>query len=133
MLVLAAVWWTWTGYSWLTSTADVDEGGVRLAMLASTATMFGIALAVPGAFAADAVFFGVAYLLVRVLHIVLYAIVGRGDPDLIGALRRVVPTELGGACLLLLAGFVAGNARIAIWVVALAVDYLGPFVIDLHG
>jgi hypothetical protein len=32
--------------------------------------------------------FGVAYLLVRLLHIALYAIVGRDDPDLTGALRR---------------------------------------------
>src|SRR3954453_8356336 len=49
-LVLAAVWWAWTGYAWLTSTLDVDEGGVRLAMLAATITMLGVALAVPGAF-----------------------------------------------------------------------------------
>src|SRR5690349_5285286 len=49
MLVLAAVWWAWAGYAWLTSALDVDEGGVRLAMLASTGVMLGVALAVPGA------------------------------------------------------------------------------------
>src|SRR4051794_666018 len=27
MLVLAAIWWAWTAYAWLTSTIDVDEGG----------------------------------------------------------------------------------------------------------
>jgi hypothetical protein len=27
-LALAAVWWAWTGYAWLTSTLNVDEGGV---------------------------------------------------------------------------------------------------------
>ena len=37
MLVLAAVWWAWTTYAWLTSAADVDEGGIRLAMLAAMA------------------------------------------------------------------------------------------------
>jgi low temperature requirement protein LtrA len=37
MLVLAALWWAWNGYAWLTSATDVDEGGVRLTMLASTA------------------------------------------------------------------------------------------------
>jgi low temperature requirement protein LtrA len=58
VLVLAAVWWAWTGYAWLTSTLDVDEGVVRLVMLASMAAMLGVALAVPGAFGDDAVLFG---------------------------------------------------------------------------
>src|SRR5581483_12109853 len=47
LLVLAAVWWAWSGYAWLTSTMDVDEGGIRLAMLAAMAAMLGVALAVP--------------------------------------------------------------------------------------
>ena len=53
MLVLVALWWAWTGYAWLTSTLDVDEGGVRLAMLTSTLAMLLVALAVPGAFGDD--------------------------------------------------------------------------------
>jgi low temperature requirement protein LtrA len=91
MLVLAALWWAWTGYAWLTSAMDVDEGGVRLAMLASMGAMLVVALAVPGAFGDDAVLFGVAYLLVRLLHLVLSAIVGRDDPDRRGALLRFAP------------------------------------------
>ena len=71
MLALAALWWTWEVYAWLTSAMDVDEGGVRLTVLASMGAMFGVALAVPGAFGDDAVLFGCTYLLVRVLHLVL--------------------------------------------------------------
>jgi low temperature requirement protein LtrA len=133
MLVLAALWWAWAGYAWFTSTLDVDEGGVRLAMLASMATMIIVALAVPGAFGDDAVLFGVAYFVVRALHLVLYAIVSRDDPDLRSALLRIVPTELLGASLLVVAGFLEGDGRIALWVVALAVDYLGPAFTDLQG
>jgi low temperature requirement protein LtrA len=131
MLVLAAVWWAWSAYAWLTSTMDVDEGGVRLAMLASMGVMLGVALAVPGAFGADAVFFGAAYLLVRILHVVLSAIIGRDDPDRRGALFRFAPTAILGASLLVLAGFLEGDTRIAVWVVALAIDYLGPVVIGM--
>jgi low temperature requirement protein LtrA len=133
MLVLAALWWAWSGYAWLTSTMDVDEGGVRLAMLASMGAMLLVALAVPGAFGDDAVLFGVVYLLVRVLHLVLYAIVSRDDPDLRTALLRIVPTELLGASLLVLAGFLEGDTRIGVWVVALAIDYFGPAVRGLRG
>ena len=131
MLVLAALWWAWNVYTWLTSAMDVDEGGVRLAMLTSMGAVLICALAVPGAFGGDAVLFGVAYLLVRVLHLVLSAIVARDDPDRRGALLRFAPTALFGASLLVLAGFLEGNERIAVWVVALAVDYFGPEVIGV--
>jgi low temperature requirement protein LtrA len=131
MLVLAALWWAWAVYAWLTSAMDVDEGGVRLAMLASMGAMFGVALAVPGAFGDDAVLFGVAYLVVRLLHLVLSAIVTRDDPDRRGALLRFAPTAILGASLLLLAGFLDGDERIAVWVVALAIDYLGPVAIGV--
>ncbi len=133
MLVLAALWWAWSTYAWLTSATDVDEGGVRLVMLASIGAMFGVALAVPGAFGDDAVLFGVAYLLVRVLHLVLSATVVRDDAARRDALLRFTPTALFGASLLVLAGFLDGDWRIAVWVVALAIDYLGPVVIGVGG
>jgi low temperature requirement protein LtrA len=129
MLVLTALWWAWTAYAWLTSTMDVDEGGVRLAMLASMGAMLFAALAAPGAFTHDAVLFGVSYLLVRILHVVLYAIAGRDDPDLLGAVLRFAPTAILGASLIVVAGFLHGDDRIAVWIVALAIDYLGPAII----
>jgi low temperature requirement protein LtrA len=131
--VLAAIWWAWGVYAWLTSAMDVDEGGVRLAMLASMGAMFGVALAVPGAFGDDAVLFGAAYFLVRLLHLVLSTLVVRNDPNRRGALLRFAPTALIGASLLVLAGFLEGDVRIAVWLVALAVDYLGPSVIGVGG
>jgi low temperature requirement protein LtrA len=133
MLILAALWWAWTAYAWLTSTMDVDEGGIRLVMLGSMAAMFGVALAVPGAFGDDALLFGVAYFVVRLLHLVLSAIVGRDDPDRRGAILRYAPTALLGASLLVLAGFLEGDVRIAVWLVALAIDYLGPVVVGVGG
>jgi low temperature requirement protein LtrA len=110
---------------------DVDEGGVRLAMLAAMGAMFGVALAVPGAFGDDAVLFGVAYLLVRLLHLVLSAIVARDDPDRRDALLRFAPTAIAGPSLIVLAGVLDGRARIVVWLVALAIDYLGPVVIGV--
>src|SRR5918998_5041685 len=131
MLVLAGLWWAWAVYAWLTSAMDVDEGGVRLAMLASMGAMLVVALAVPGAFGDDAVVFGAAYLLVRLLHLVLSAIVARDDPDRRGALLRFAPTAIFGALLLVLAGFLEGDKRIAVWAIALAIDYLGSVVIGV--
>jgi low temperature requirement protein LtrA len=131
LLVLAAIWWAWTDYAWLTSTIDVDEGSVRLVMLTSMAMLLGVALAVPTAFDKDALVFGISFLAVRVLHVVLYARVGRDDPDLRRSLLRVAPAELVGASLLAAAAFVGGDVRVGVWVLALAIDYLGPTVLGL--
>src|SRR5947199_8585546 len=49
MLVLAALWWAWSAYASLSTAMDVDEGGVRLGVLASPAAMLVVALAAPEA------------------------------------------------------------------------------------
>ncbi len=128
MLVLAALWWAWTGYAWLTNTLEPEEGQVRAGMFGAMAAMLVVALAVPEAFESDAVLFGVAYLIVRLLHILLYAIAGKRDPDLLGAVLRFTPSATLAPAIILAAGFVDGRAQAALWAVALAVDYLGALI-----
>ena len=128
LLVLAALWWAWSGYSWLTNTLEPEEGPVRAGMFAAMAAMLVVALAVPEAFDADGVLFGVAYLIVRLLHLQLYAIAGKRDPDLLGAVVRFTPSATLAPLIILAAGFVDGPAQAALWIVALAVDYLGALV-----
>jgi low temperature requirement protein LtrA len=131
MLVLAAVWWAWNAFAWLTSAENIDEGGVRLAILGTTALMLGVALAVPRAFARDAILFAVAYFLVRAMHVVLSLIVRREDSESREALLRFIPTALIGASILVIAAFVGGDLRIALWIIALLIDYSGPAVIGM--
>jgi low temperature requirement protein LtrA len=128
LLVLAAIWWAWTGYAWLTNALEPEEGQVRAGMFGAMAAMLVVALAVPGAFGADAVLFGVAYLLVRLLNLVLYAIAGRRDPDLLRALIGFAPAATIGPVCILLAGFVDGGAQTALWAVGLAVLYGGALI-----
>src|SRR5919204_1543311 len=79
LLLLGALWWAWSAYAWLTNNLDPEEGAVRLAMFAAIAAMLVVSLATPNAFARDGVIFGVAYLIVRGLHVVLFGIASRGD------------------------------------------------------
>jgi low temperature requirement protein LtrA len=132
MLILAALWWTWGAYAWLTNEIDPDEGSARLAMFAAMAAMFVAALAVPHAFDSDAVLFGLAYFAVRVLHIVLFA---EATPH-VGvreATFRLARTAIPGPALLIVAGFADGWTEIALWLTALAIDYLGPYVFGVRG
>jgi low temperature requirement protein LtrA len=123
LLVLAAIWWAWTGYAWLTNALEPEEGQVRAGMFGAMAAMLVVALAVPGAFGADEVLFGVAYLLVLLLNLVLDAIAAKRDPDLRRALMGFAPMATIGAVGILVAGFVDGGAQTALWVVGLAVLY----------
>ena len=128
LLVLAAIWWAWTGYAWLTNALEPEEGRVRAGMFGAMAAMLVVALAVPGAFGADAVLFGVAYLFVLLLNLVLDAIAAKRDPDLRRALMGFAPMATIGAVFILVAGFVDGGAQTALWVVGLAVLYGGALI-----
>jgi low temperature requirement protein LtrA len=125
MFVLAALWWAWAAYAWLTNTIDPDEGAARLAVFGAMAAMLIVGLAAPGAFDDDALLFGVAYLAVRVLHIVLYALAA-DDEDIRGAVMRLAPTSIVAPGLILGAAALDGTAQGIVWLVALAVDYSGP-------
>jgi low temperature requirement protein LtrA len=124
VLVLAALWWAWSAYAWLTNIVDPEEGVVGAALLVALIAMFVAALVVPGVFDDEGVLFGAAFLVVCVMHAALYVLAGRGNRDLLGAVLRLVPWSLGGATLILVAGFTDG-ARTWLWLAALVCTYVG--------
>ena len=132
MLILAALWWAWGAYAWLTNEIDPNEDSARIAMFGSMAAMFVAALAVPHAFDTDAVLFGLAYFAVRVLHIVLFA---EATPhlDVRQASFRLARTAIPGPALLIVAGFLDGWVEIAVWLAALTIDYSGPYIFGVRG
>ena len=132
VLVLAALWWAWTAYAWLMNTVDPEEGVVGAALLVALIAMFVAALVVPNVFDDDGVLFGVCFLMVCAMHLALYALAGRGNPDLLGAVLRLAPWTLLGATLILLAGFMAG-ARTWLWLAALASTYVGAALSGTRG
>jgi low temperature requirement protein LtrA len=133
LLILAALWWAWAAYAWLTNTVDPDEGAVWGAMLVAMAAMFVAALAVPEAFGSHGVVFGVAFLIVNIMWLTLYALGARGDRDLLAAILRSVPSALAGATLIIVAGFVHGALRPVLWLAALAVGLFGPLLAGVSG
>src|SRR5439155_20466715 len=62
LLILAALWWAWAAFAWLTNTVDPDVGAVWGTMLVAIAAMCVAALAVPDTFGRQGVGFGVAFL-----------------------------------------------------------------------
>jgi low temperature requirement protein LtrA len=133
LLILTALWWAWAAYAWLTNTIDPEVGAVWGAMLVATGAMFVAALAVPDAFGRHGVVFGVAFLIVNVMHLALYALAARGDRDLLAAILRNAPLPLAGAALIIAAGFAHGALQPMLWLAALAVGLFGPLLGGLSG
>jgi low temperature requirement protein LtrA len=131
--LLAALWFAWTGYAWLGNTAGSDEGPIRVVLLVVMAPLLVASLAVPHAFTSDALVFGVAYFLVRALHIVAYSVLARGDPELGAAVVRLARTILPAAALLVVAGVVPEPWRGVCWAAALTIDYGGLLLSSIDG
>jgi low temperature requirement protein LtrA len=133
LLVLGMLWWSWTGYAWLTSVVDPEEGTVRLAMFAAMAAFLVAALCVPGAFGSEALLFAGAYAAVRAAHIVLFMIASREDAGLRHSVLGLAASTAIGVGLLIVAAFCAGALALGLWGLALVLDMGGPFLFGADG
>jgi low temperature requirement protein LtrA len=133
LLIVAALWWAWASYAWLTSTVDTDDGWVSAAMLGAMAAMFVAALAVPDAFGRHGDIFGVAFFIVNIMFLALFALTTRADAELLAAILRIAPIFLTGATIITVAGFVHGSLRPMLWLVALVIGLFGPLLRGMTG
>ena len=132
MLILSALWWAWAAYAWLTNYVAAEEDRERLLILAVMAAFLVAALAVPRAFGDDALIFAIAYAAARWLHIFIFAEANE-DIDAGEAIRRLARTALPAPALLIVAAFLDEPAQTLLWIVALSMDYGGPFVFGIRG
>jgi low temperature requirement protein LtrA len=139
LLLLALLWWTWSAYAWLGNQARVDDGALRAGVAVAMAAIFVVALTVPeawhdapGGLDGPLVLVG-AYLLVRCVHLALYAVAATGDR---GLRRQLVITWgplLAGAVLLVAGALLGGRAQTLLFAGALLVDWAGVYLVSRHG
>jgi low temperature requirement protein LtrA len=139
MLLLALLWWTWSGYAWLGNQARADTGVVRAAMAVAMAALFVVALTVPEAWHdAEGGLYGPlvlvgAYLLVRCVHLSVYALAARGDPGLRRQLAISWGPTLAGAVLLVAGVLLGGQLQTVFFAGALVVDWGGIYLTSREG
>ncbi|MGW4844815.1 low temperature requirement protein A [Nocardia brasiliensis] len=134
-LVLALMWWLWIAYSWLGNVIRADEGFARVAMFTAMGGAFLAALTIPEAFHDMAggwygpLVFAIAYLVVRLVHVCIFWLASAEDAQLRGQLLR---WSLGsitiGTTLLVIAAMTEGRVQIALWIAAIAGDYLWTLI-----
>ena len=131
--LLMVLWLSWGSYSWLTNAVPTEEAiPARIVMFCAMAAMFVASLAVPGAFDEYGVIFGVAYFVVHLLQVLLYALATGREPER-RAVFRLAPGFLGAPALLVVAGFLDGFAQGALWAVALGIGYGVAYVRGASG
>jgi low temperature requirement protein LtrA len=133
LLVLGILWWTWTGYSWLTSVIDPEEGAVRLVIFGAMAALLIVSLSVPEAFGDLALTFAIAYGCVRVAHIGLFVLASPEDDALRHSVLGLAYGTAIAVALLVVASFFDGLAQGAIWLLALLLDMGGPYLFGSEG
>ena len=134
LLVLGLMWWAWTGYAWLTSVIEPEEGVVRIVIFAAMAGLLVVSLCIPKAFGEEALLFACAYAVVRYGQIALFLVAAHDDP----ALRRSVLTGLVGSTTISVALLVGGafaetRLQEGLWALALLLDMAGPMLFGVEG
>ena len=133
MLILAAIWWAWSGYAWLTNFLATDEGAIRAAIFVSMTAMLVLSIALPHAFGDDAVLFGACYVVVRVVHLVVYWNSAALDEGLRSSINSVIAFWLFMPVMILVGGIVGGDLQYVFWIVALVLDYGATLVLGVQG
>jgi len=133
LLVLGVMWWSWVGYTWLTSVVDPEEGAVRLVIFAAMAAFLVAGLCVPRAFEDSALVFGLAYGAVRGAHIALYLLASRDDPALRRSTLGLAVSTAISVALIVAASGADGTLQGALWALAIAVDTAGPYFFGVEG
>ena len=126
VLILAVVWWMYSGYAWLTNAIAPNSTTRRTLLLTGMAGFLVMALAIPHAFGRDGWLFGVSYLVVNLVHTALFRQAGTGARQ---AIQLTAPLNIVAALLVLAGGFLPGPGRYLCWAAAPVVQISAGYLI----
>ena len=122
-IVFWLVWWSWTQFTWTLNAADTRHHKIELGTLSATAVAFFMAVAIPGAFGGKALWFAGAYVVVRLIGLIMQRWVAEAaSARQHAAARRFMLASLGGLGAVLVGGYVGGSAQYWLWGGAMALD-----------
>jgi low temperature requirement protein LtrA len=121
---LAMIWWMYAGYSWLTNQIDVRTVAHRAFLLAGMAGWLVLALAIPTAFDTTGFTFGVAYLVIVVVHAALFT---HAQSEVSArSFLTVGRSNLVFAVAIVVAGAIGGPLQWVVWTIAAVGLWLVP-------
>lgn len=125
-MLMLAVWWVWMYTTWATNWCDPDHLAVRVVLVS---IMFGgliMAASIPEAFDGRGFGFAAPYVAIQVGRSAFVGYAGRHDrPFLLNFIRITSWLALSGV-FWISGALVHDTARVALWAVALGIEYAGP-------
>ena len=125
ILILAVVWWMYSGYAWLTNAIAPNSTTRRTLLLTGMAGFLVMALAIPKAFGEYGWLFGVGYLVVNLAHAALFKQAGTGARQ---AMQLTTPLNIVAALLVLAGGLLPEPWRHLCWLAAPIVQIIGGYL-----
>ena len=126
-LLLAAVWWAWIFTAWVTNWLDPEQTPVRLMLFGLMLAGVILSASIPKAFESRALAFAGAYVIIQVGRclFMLWALRGQSEANVRNFQR--ITAWLALSAMLWIAGALAdGNARLAIWALAMLIELASP-------
>jgi low temperature requirement protein LtrA len=132
LMLFLAVWGVWVYTAWFTNWFDPNRWAVRIVLVAVMLASLLMSVAIPEAFGERGLMFALAYVAIQVgrtafTFIALRRSLGTSHP-LSRTFQRILTWLVGGGVVWIIGGLLEGEARYALWLLALAVDYSGPVV-----
>ena len=132
LFLLLAVWWAWIRMTWFTNWFDPDKLLVRLVLVAVMLASLLMSVAIPQAFGERGLMFALAFVAIQVgrtgfVLIALRRSLGTSHPLSIN-FQRVLCWVVASGVVWIIGGLLEGEARYALWVLALVLDYVSLLV-----
>jgi low temperature requirement protein LtrA len=126
VLMLAAIWWMYGAFAWLTNAVPPDRAALRLPLLGGMLAFFAIALTIPTAFTEDAVVFACAYLVVIAVHTVLYMQSASWTVTGVWSFARM---NIVAGGLILVGAIIGGATEYVLWSLAVVIFVVVPAMV----
>ena len=128
-LLFLAIWWVWVFTSWFTNWLNPELTPVRVLLFLLMLGGLVLSTSIPKAFESRGLWFAIAYAAMQVGRTVfLWVATPRSRPQARMNAIRITAWLSASAIFWIAGGLVQGNARLALWAVALGIEYLSPAV-----
>lgn len=125
-LLAFAVWWAWVFTAWITNWLDPDHPTVRAMLFALMVVGLVMSTSLPQAFDERALPFALGYVTFQVGRTAFMCWASRGDAPLYRNFLRILAWLSVSGVLWVTGALADENVRLAIWALALGIEFLGP-------
>ena len=126
-ILMFAVWWVWVFTSWITNWLDPDKTPVRVMLFGLMVAGLLLSTSIPKAFETRGLTFALAYVAMQVGRTAFFLVtLPKSEEGHRRNFTRILAWLCVSAVFWIAGGLADGQTRLALWLVALGIEYSGP-------